>query len=653
MTPRPKVAAILQARMGSSRLPGKVLRPLMGRPMLERQIERVKRAKRVDQIVVATTSDPRDRPIFDLAQALGVGAFAGSEEDVLDRFYRAARQYDADVVVRLTADCPLIDPAVIDLCVERLHAQRDEVDYVGVGPTFAEGLDVEAMPFSVLERAWQEASRAYEREHVTVYVWQSGRFRVLRLVHSPDLSSMRWTVDEERDFQFVTAVYEALFPRYGYAFGVAEILALLAERPDLLKINQGITRNEGFLKSLRVERQGQRGLGVKRETLTRQQHAHAAPVLGVGCPPEWPPLVRAKGSHVWDADGNEYVDYTMARGAAVLGYDDPITQAALAEQVQAGSVFPCLPPTAFEVRKMLQTMIPCAENVCFAQSGAASVSAAIRAARRFTGREGVARVALDGEEPSHLQFVFNRLDSLRAIFAQHPGEIAAVILEPCAAEPPASGFLPGVSELTREHGAVLIFDETLNGFRFHLGGSHQRFGVDPDLACFGESLANGLPLGAVTGRAEIMQVLPSESSSAGVSALSLAAAKSALTEFREKQVAGHLWELGWHLQAAFNRLVSDYGLQKRVECRGLPPRLEVVFQSGEEFSSEIARDFFRRDSLRRGVLAIGGAHYVSFAHTVEDIEDTLGIYQESLDHLSELFRRGKTGQSDSRRLPAA
>lgn len=239
MTPRPKVAAILQARMGSSRLPGKVLRPLMGRPMLERQIERVKRAKRVDQIVVATTSDPRDRPIFDLAQALGVGAFAGSEEDVLDRFYRAARQYDADVVVRLTADCPLIDPAVIDLCVERLHAQRDEVDYVGVGPTFAEGLDVEAMPFSVLERAWQEASRAYEREHVTVYVWQSGRFRVLRLVHSPDLSSMRWTVDEERDFQFVTAVYEALFPRYGYAFRRRRNTGAFGRAPRLVEDQPG------------------------------------------------------------------------------------------------------------------------------------------------------------------------------------------------------------------------------------------------------------------------------------------------------------------------------------------------------------------------------------------------------------------------------
>lgn len=245
------VLAILQARVSSSRLPGKVLMPIVGRPMLRHELDRVRRAQTLDALVVATSAEPSDDPIAQLCTDAGVDCFRGSLDDVLDRFYQAALAHRARVIVRLTGDCPLVDPVLIDRVVE--FFRDGGFDLAATADTFPDGLDVEAMRYDVLEQAWTAATKASDREHVTLFVRrQPGRFRIGRFVSGADLSHMRWSVDEPQDLEFVRRVYDALYPA-NPAFTTEDVLALLAAHPHLAGVNRGIQRNEGLRRSLAAD----------------------------------------------------------------------------------------------------------------------------------------------------------------------------------------------------------------------------------------------------------------------------------------------------------------------------------------------------------------------------------------------------------------
>lgn len=221
------ILAVLQARMGSSRLPGKVMRPILGRPMIARQIERLARCRSIDRLVVATSAETSDDPLAQFLSSEGVGVFRGSLTDVLDRYYGAAEAFGpAEVILRLTADCPLTDPAVIDACVERLA--ETGADYVSndLERTYPRGLDAEVMTAATLNTAWREAATAHEREHVTPFIYNNpGRFRLAAIRQDRDDSGLRWTVDTPDDFAFVERVYAALYPG-DPAFTTGDIRAL-------------------------------------------------------------------------------------------------------------------------------------------------------------------------------------------------------------------------------------------------------------------------------------------------------------------------------------------------------------------------------------------------------------------------------------------
>lgn len=233
------VVAIIQARMGSTRLPGKVLRDVVGETMLARVIERVQIARMLDAVLVATTVAPADDAIVTACDHLGVPVFRGSEQDVLDRYWQAACACDADVIVRITADCPLIDPRVLDHVVAAfLEAQPDYASNV-LERTFPRGLDTEVMTRATLERAWQQADQPYQRSHVTPYIYQHPeRFRLLSVKAEADHSYLRWTVDTAPDLAFVQAVF-AQFGNDG-TFSWRAVLDLLARAPELAEINLDI-----------------------------------------------------------------------------------------------------------------------------------------------------------------------------------------------------------------------------------------------------------------------------------------------------------------------------------------------------------------------------------------------------------------------------
>ncbi len=233
-----RIVAIVQARMGSTRLPGKVLAEIQGHPMLWYVVERTRAAETVNEVVVATTTELADDPIVTFCREHGVACFRGSEQDVLDRYYQAALRYEADAVVRVTADCPLIDPEIIDKTVRAFL--REGADYASncVERTFPRGLDTEIFAFQVLDAAWRDACRPYERAHVTPYIYENpGRFKILSVVGDEDYSAYRWTVDTSEDLVLVRALY-ARFT--GKTFRWSDGIRILRHEPALAEINRSV-----------------------------------------------------------------------------------------------------------------------------------------------------------------------------------------------------------------------------------------------------------------------------------------------------------------------------------------------------------------------------------------------------------------------------
>ncbi len=254
-----KVVGILQARMGSTRLPGKVLMQAAGMPLIRHMVDRVRRASRLDELWLATSVDASNDPLADEMASAGIPVFRGSEDDVLSRFAAVAERTGADWIVRLTGDCPLHDPAIIDAVIAFAVDHGDRYDYVcnSLRPTYPDGLDVEVFTRDALARAAREAKTPLQREHVTPFIHRHhdgpGPFRVGHYLGPADFSHLRWTVDEPEDYQVVKEIFDALYPVNPH-FGWLDVLALVTRRPELIVGNSSILRNEGYLKALAQSR---------------------------------------------------------------------------------------------------------------------------------------------------------------------------------------------------------------------------------------------------------------------------------------------------------------------------------------------------------------------------------------------------------------
>jgi glutamate-1-semialdehyde aminotransferase/spore coat polysaccharide biosynthesis protein SpsF (cytidylyltransferase family) len=657
------IVAIVQARMGSSRLPGKTVADVAGQPLLLHVVERVRNARRVDKVVVATTNQSSDDPIAALCQAEKVQYFRGSENDVLDRFYKTAQANSADIVVRITADCPLIDPEVIDNVVARF--QVGDCDYVSniVRYTYPDGLDTEVFSFAALERAWREAKKPSEREHVTPYL-RTEKFRTANVEsESPvPLGKYRWTVDHPADLEFVRRIYEAFSGNE--QFGYQDIFHLLRERPELATIQAETITNEGYYKSL--YQQANRGAAPKRPQAKSQQWLERAKQVIPGCAQTFSKgytqyvqgvapvfLQRGKGCRVWDVDGNEYIDYVQGLLPNILGYAHDEVNAAAAAQLAEGHSFSLPHPVEVQLAERLARLIPCAEMVRFGKNGSDATSGAVRAARAFTGRERIACCGYHGWQDWYIgsttrnagvplavrqltqPFVYNDLSSLEKLFNEHSAEFAAVIMEPVNFVDPSPGFLAGVKELAHKHGALLIFDEICTGFHFGLGGAQKLFGVTPDLACFGKAMGNGFPISCVLGRADVMRIFSEIFFSftfAGEVA-SMAAAMKVLDILENTDALARIEANGRTLQDGVTTMVKEAGLSARIKVIGRSQWSLLKFTDESGVDSPVLKNLFQQEALKRGVLLLV-THNVTAAHDSSAIHQTLEAYAEVIKTLA-------------------
>ena len=360
-------------------------------------------------------------------------------------------------------------------------------------------------------------------------------------------------------------------------------------------------------------------------------------------------LSHGEEGHVWDVDGNEYVDLVNGLMPILLGYRDPDVDRAVREQMERGVVFSMATEREIELAELLVELIPCAEMVRYGKNGSGVTAAAVRLARGYTGRDRVAVCGYHGWQdwyigstsrnkgvPNALRelthpFQYNDLDSLRNLLKAHPGEFAAVIMEPMNSEEPFPGFLESVKELCHSNGALFVLDEIITGFRFHIGGAQSLYDVIPDLATFGKGMGNGYPISALVGRAEIMKDLEEVffSFTYGGEALSLAASLATIRKIIREQVIDALWERGTQLMEGVRALITRHELTEVVRISGLPPWTVFSFQDTRGATLWEIKSLFLQEVLLRGVLTVG-VQSISFAHTREDIDRILNVYDEVL-----------------------
>lgn len=656
---RLRVVAIIQARMGSSRFPGKTLASLNGRPVLAHVVERVKQAATVDHVVVATSELPGDDPIATYCAHTGISCFRGSESDVLDRFYQAAKEFSADVVVRVTADCPLIDAKVINKIVACFF--EGNLDYVSnvLRYTYPDGLDTEVFSFAALESAWVDAKKPSEREHVTPYL-RSGQFRVRNVESEKPVKPgvHRWTVDYPSDLEFV----EALQAKTGSQADF-ELLLEAAER-DVESSGAAKVANEGYYRSLFEEAIPAAAPPLKltnshawlarslkvipggAQTFSKKytQYVHgAAPIF----------LEQGKGCRVTDVDGNQYIDFVQGLLPNILGYAHPEVNAAVAEQLSKGHSFSLSHTLEVQLAERLTRIIPCAEMVRFGKNGSDVTSGAIRASRALTGRERIACCGYHGWQDWYIgstarnagvpgavrnlthSFRYNDLTSLEGVLQRHPDEFAAVIMEPFNFEEPKPGFLEGVRALTHKHGALLIFDEICSGFHFGLGGAQKLFGVTPDMACFGKAMANGFPLSCVVGRTDAMEIFDEIffSFTFAGEVGSIAAAMKVLDILESTDALSRIESNGRVIQDALQVLSREAGLSQRIKIAGRPQWSLLKFLDSSGNEDPLLKNLFQQEAVKRGLIILA-THNMTAAHDSSSIQEAIETYARVVKTLS-------------------
>ncbi len=367
-------------------------------------------------------------------------------------------------------------------------------------------------------------------------------------------------------------------------------------------------------------------------------------------------LVKGKGSHVWDVDANEYIDYMMGVGPLSLGYAYPKVDKAIRKQLEDGITFSMMHPLEVEVAEMMRDIIPNAEAVRYSKTGADATSAAVRLSRAYTGKNKILCCGYHGwhdwyiavtarnhgipEAVKAISFTFNYND-IDSVKNSIDDDVAAIILEPVVFQEPKDNFLHKLAELCKEKGIVLIFDEMWTGFRMALGGAQEYFGIVPDLATYSKAVANGMPISILTGKKEIMQLADEDIffyTTFGGEALSLAATKATIEELRDKNVPKFLNEQGAKLKNGYNLIAQKLGIDY-TKAIGYNWRSMATFdeKAGDPL---LQKSLMQQEMIKRGVLW-QGFHNMSFSHSDTDVEYTLQALEESLTILKQSVEQKK------------
>jgi glutamate-1-semialdehyde 2,1-aminomutase len=660
-----KIIAIVQARMGSTRLPGKVLRQVRGVPLIQTLLERLSRSKKIQQVTLATSIEPANDLLERTVQNLGFPVFRGSERDVLSRFYLAAEPHQPNWVVRITGDCPFIDPELVDHVIE--DCLQRELEYCTTAEgCFPDGLDTEVFSFRALKMAYENATEPYDREHVTPYLKKNANITKGEFKVADQLGHLRWTVDEPEDLEVVSKVLSHFYPRNDFSW--REVLQLSQDKPECFQANQKIGRNEGATLGTgqKLWKRAKRVIPGGNMLLSKRPEMFL--------PEQWPAYFsKAKGCQVWDLDGNCYTDMSiMGIGTNTLGYGNPEVDEAVRKTVDSGnmSTFNC--PEEVLLAEKLVELHPWADMVRLARSGGEANAIATRIARAASGRDAVAicgyhgwhdwylaanlgdEKGLDGHllpglEPKGVPralrgtvhpFEYNRFDQLEALVRNH--SIGVIQMEVSRNFGPEDHFLEKVRKLATDKGIVLVFDECTSGFRQTFGGLHKLFGVEPDMAMFGKALGNGYAITAVIGRREVMEAAQTSfiSSTFWTERIGPTAALATLKVMERERSWERITDTGLTVKKLWGQLADRHGI--KINQWGLPALAGFTIQSEHSLAY---KTLITQEMLGKGYLA-SNSLYACLEHTPE----VLTRYEMELDRVFKMISECESGRDVSQLL---
>ncbi len=525
---------IIQARYSSSRFPGKVLRKYKNISYLELLIKRLQKSKKIKKIIVAATLNSADNEIEKLCNKLKIFCYRGSEDDVIDRYFQVSKLFKAENIVRVTADCPLIDSKVVDNVIENFFFKKVDYSTNTMPPTFPDGMDVEVFKFNTLNKAWKVSRTKKElREHVTTHIRENNSFSKVNIKYKKDYSFLRLTLDEAEDDK----VLRLLLDKFSNIFNITfnDIIKLYKKNKKIFSYNKHIPRNEGSILNT-----GQKAWKRAKKIIPGGTMLFSKnPDLFL--PEKWPAYFsKSKGYKVWDLDENCFSDLSfMGVGTNTLGYSNPKIEKKVLQTIKLGNMTTLNSLEEIKLAEKLIDMHPWADMARFTRSGGEANAVAVRIARAASGKDKIAVCGYHGWHdwylasninnksqlnehlmnnvpikgvPKNLKntvfpFSYNNFEELESIVKKN--NIGVIKMEVKRNDEPKNNFLQKVRRLSEKKNIVLIFDECTSGFRQTFGGLHKFYKVNPDIAIFGKALGNGHAINAVIGKRSVMETVNS------------------------------------------------------------------------------------------------------------------------------------------------
>ena len=646
-----KIVIVTQARVGSTRLPEKVLKKVDDKhTLLSLHLERLKKSKLASSIVVATTNEKGAEKIISIAKEASIKSYQGSVDDVLDRFYQAVVPENPDYVVRVTSDCPLIDAELLDRTINK--AITEQLDYLMLDENFPDGIDIEVISFNSLKKAWEKAKLPSEREHVTPYVRNNSTIKGKKLFKGGiypsegHYNNFRITVDESTDLDAI----KWLITKLGTEEPWKTYIQYIQDNPKEFK-NQTIIRNEGLKKSLKKELE----MGTGQELYKKAKKLIPGGTMLLSKRPEmflpdlWPAYYsKTQGCRVWDLDNKEYIDMSlMGVGTNTLGYNHPEVDAAVIDTVRKGNMSTLNCPEEVYLAEKLIEINPWADMVRFGRSGGEINAVAIRIARAAAGKDNVAvcgyhgwhdwyismnhnssednlgKHLLSGLSPNGVPknlknsvypFMYNDFEELKQLVETK--DIGVIKMEVTRNMGPKDNFLQKVRDLATQKGIILIFDECSSGFRETYGGLFKKYGVEPDMAVFGKTIANGYALTAVVGKREIMEAAQTTfiSSTFWTERIGPSAALKALEVIERERSWERITAIGNQVREGWQKLAKAHNLE--ISLAGIPALSTYSFVSP---NAQKYKTYITQEMLQKGFLASTN-FYPCIAHTDAEID---------------------------------
>ena len=619
----------IQARLGSTRFPGKIFSKYKNTTMLEVLLKRLSLSKKINKIIFLIPDNKENIPLKSFIKKLGYNFFCGSEENVLSRFFFAAKKFKPLTIIRITSDCPLIDPFILDKMIKKFNESK--FDYLSntIHPTYPDGFDVEIFSRKTLSLAFKNANLDYDKEHVTPYIKREKIFNTYNYSQNKDYSDIRITLDTKKDFENIKSVLNYFSPRLDFKFSEIIKLPVKIKQNLLMKRTPPykITSGEKMWKRAKVSIPDGNMFFSKRPELFLKK--------------SWPTYYsKAKGCFVWDLDRIRYIDCSfMGIGTNVLGYANDKIDNKIKDAINNSNMSTLNSPEEVLLAEKLINLHKWAGGVKFARTGGEANLIALRIARSYNKKfkvifcgyhgwhdwylslkiEGVPRYLKN----STFSFAYNDFDALKKIIDKEK-DIGVLIMEVTRNILPKNNFLKKIRDICNKKNIVLIFDECTSGFRETFGGIHEKFGINPDIVVYGKAIGNGYAINPIVGKKDVMDCAKQTfiSSTFLSDKIGYVAALETIKQMRVTRSWVKVKQKGIKIKKSWQRIFKKHKID--AEIIGLDSLPTFIFKENHKLN----KTFITLNFLKKNFLATN-SFYVSVSHT----DNIINLYLKEFEKI--------------------